>query len=95
MRVYLRLAGLPVGDGAVGEFEKLGAATAQLDGDFTQIRSAEFQPRGLAMIRTADSFQLASGILLKLFYGHPQSILAQECFLTAWHNLSNLPRSRP
>ena len=56
---------MPIGYGAVGEFEKLGAAAAQLDGDVAQIRSAEFQPRGLAMIRTAYSLQLAGGVLLK------------------------------
>jgi len=41
------------------------------------------------MIWAADGLQLSRRMLLEFLYGHPQSILAWECFFTAWDNWGN------
>jgi hypothetical protein len=71
---------LPAGDRAIRELQELGAAAAHLDGDVAQAGSAEFQPRGLAMIGTADRFQFAGGVPLKFLYRHLQSFYHGNVF---------------
>ena len=80
---------LPVGDNFVRKIQELGAAAAHLDGDVAQGSALELETGRLSMIRTADHFQLARGVRFKFLYRHPQSILAWECFFTAWDNLGN------
>lgn len=76
IRVYLRLRVLAPGDSFVRKIQELGAAAAHLDGDVAQGSALELQTGRLTMIRTADRFQLAGGVLFKFLYRHPQSILA-------------------
>jgi hypothetical protein len=64
MSAYERKS-LPFGNRSIGEFQELGAAAAHLDGDVAQRGTAELESRGLAMIRTADRFQLTGRVLLK------------------------------
>ena len=62
---------LPVGDGAIGKVQELGAAAAHLDGDVAESGAVELEARRLAMIRTADRLQFTGGAFLKLLDRHP------------------------
>ncbi len=68
IRVHLRLSGLALGDGLIGDVQELRAAAAHLDGDVAQGRALELETGRLAMIRTAYGFELAGRIGFKFLY---------------------------
>jgi hypothetical protein len=59
---------LPVGDSLVRKIQKFRAAAAHLDSDVAQSRALELETGGLAMIRTADGFQLSGRIGFEFLY---------------------------
>jgi hypothetical protein len=63
-----RLAGLPVGDSPVCEFQELRAAAAHLDGNVAQSGALELDTGRLSMIRATDRLQFLGGSLLEFLY---------------------------